>query len=567
MKLIKEISSQYKQVIIKMSIFIFIIMGFSVYFYAKNLTGMTITELNEEFNEESVLIDKKFVGQMSSKRLSNIDLYKIFKRYEEVQRVRVKELRDMRETFSKMNFNLMSALVLSTTIFFLFIIYEIIRIRKKRKKERDVLTEVYNINFLETIGKKLQEDRYSLILIDIDFFDKINKNYGYDSGNEILKKASEKIRSIIGDEDYPIRYNGKSFMVFIKKNGNMHRAEQVADAIFKAISNQEIYIKKLGVEIRITLSIAIKERHETKVDNFLIAAQSALNKAKTTGKNQVHIYDEEKEIVPNAYDFHDIQKYVLNNQLFFMYQPIIIEDRYNKQKIIFESLARLKNEKGEVLSPYLFISHIEGTSLNFEFTKKVINNVLETAVEKQGYYFSLNIDNDLLFNYKIMNLFERFRKEHPEVCQYIVVELLESESIDSYEDMGHIIDDLKNWGFMVAIDDFGSGYSNYSHALELNVDFIKIDGEIVKQIETKVSSLAIIETLFDLSRKIKIPLIAEYIENELIMRKIQEIGIENLQGYHISKPLPINEISEFREKWEKKMFEIQKEEIVDLDSF
>jgi len=253
--------------------------------------------------------------------------------------------------------------------------------------------------------------------------------------------------------------------------------------------------------------------------------------------------------------------------LYFLYQPIIIEDGYTDNKIIFESLARVKDDKGNVIYPMLFLHYIEGTSLQFEFTKRVVLNILEIAKKKPDCYFSLNIDNELLFNNKIIKLFEKFQKENPNMCGHIVVELLESENIKSYEDTGIVIYRLKNWGYLVAIDDFGSGYSNYSHALELNVDFIKVDGEIIKQINTKKSSLSVVETLYDLSQKIKTPLIAEYIADEDIMKKVQEIGIQDLQGYYISEPIRRDQIKKFKYKWENKLFDMQKEEIINLNNF
>ncbi len=123
------------------------------------------------------------------------------------------------------------------------------------------------------------------------------------------------------------------------------------------------------------------------------------------------------------------------------------------------------------------------------------------------------------------------------IANRVIFELLESEGIESFEVVNSFIQDIKATGAMVAIDDFGSGYSNFVYLSELKVDIIKIDGSLIKNIDKDTQAQIIVETIIKFANQLKIKTVAEFVHSESVQKKVTEMGIDYIQGYHIGKPI------------------------------
>lgn len=134
-------------------------------------------------------------------------------------------------------------------------------------------------------------------------------------------------------------------------------------------------------------------------------------------------------------------------------------------------------------------------------------------------------------------IYERIQTLGELKAKNIVFELLESEGIENYTEVKHFINNIKQYGCKVAIDDFGSGYSNFSHILNLNVDYIKIDASIIKNIDKDQNCEYIAKLIVDFSNKVGIKTIAEFVHSRSVFEKVKEIGITYSQGYYFSEPL------------------------------
>ena len=136
----------------------------------------------------------------------------------------------------------------------------------------------------------------------------------------------------------------------------------------------------------------------------------------------------------------------------------------------------------------------------------------------------------------IIAILNTIAKEHPQVMQNITFEILESESISDYNAIKTFIDDMKKVGAKVAIDDFGSGYSNFEHLINLDIDFIKIDGSLIKNIHREPSAYNIVNLINTFAHESNIKTVGEFVENEEIYKTLQEIGVDYAQGYYFAKP-------------------------------
>ncbi len=130
----------------------------------------------------------------------------------------------------------------------------------------------------------------------------------------------------------------------------------------------------------------------------------------------------------------------------------------------------------------------------------------------------------------------RHSLNHHNVRGRVVFEILESEGISSYEPVSHFIGEMKAEGCKIAIDDFGSGYSNFEHILRLNVDYLKIDASLIKNIHEDLNAQYIVETIIEFSQKLKIKTIAEYVHSSEVFKKVKKMGVHYSQGYFMGKP-------------------------------
>jgi EAL domain-containing protein (putative c-di-GMP-specific phosphodiesterase class I) len=117
-----------------------------------------------------------------------------------------------------------------------------------------------------------------------------------------------------------------------------------------------------------------------------------------------------------------------------------------------------------------------------------------------------------------------------------VFEIVESESIENFEEVEDFIVQVKSYGCKVAIDDFGTGYSNFEYLMKLKADYIKIDGSMIKDIDTSLNAQIVVSTIVSFAKKMGIKTIAEFVENESILNKVKELGVDYSQGYYFSQP-------------------------------
>ncbi len=247
-------------------------------------------------------------------------------------------------------------------------------------------------------------------------------------------------------------------------------------------------------------------------------------------KLSLEIHKKAKENIEKLKMIKDAMK---NDRIVSYYQPIY----NNKTKEIekYESLVRLIDSKGNVHTPYDFLEVAKIGKYYKQITRIVLNHTLNTAkkIKKET---SLNLSAiDIEDRYIRNDILERL-KEDRDIAKYLVVELLEDEGIEHTNVVKKFIKELKSLGVKIAIDDFGSGYSNFSRLLEYEPDYLKIDASLIKNITTDKSSLNIVETIKNFADKQGYKTIAEFVSDEEIFKIVCELGIDYSQGYYIGKP-------------------------------
>ncbi|WP_434756868.1 EAL domain-containing protein [Borrelia puertoricensis] len=408
----------------------------------------------------------------------------------------------------------------------------------------DQQTDLYNIKGLEKLLINQIESSYKKIyLFDLDLH--INTECEYkdkrdNSDLKILKKITSRIMSFYSE--YIFRLKDNNLIVIISTSGGEQRLISIAEEIKKTISRElkkeGLIIFKFNIGI---IEVNLKEDIETKISKLKIATK---------------ISDEYKDSTPILYKdelpetilikkqnkiFEYIVKAIKNDFFSLYYQKITPLKKDLKPKI--EILTRLFDYTGTPIPNSNVFSLIDKYNLTVEVDKLVVTKALReytNFVAKNGVHiFSINISPYSLKskNFRIF-LKETLLKSHVPL-QNVCLEITETGILENFELINTYFNELKTFGIKLALDDFGSGYTSLSYIKILPIDIIKIDGSFIQVINSSQTDLVIIKSIKDIADTKKIKIIAEFVSNEEILKKINEIGIDYGQGFLWHKPEPI----------------------------
>ncbi|NQY93309.1 MAG: EAL domain-containing protein, partial [Campylobacteraceae bacterium] len=278
--------------------------------------------------------------------------------------------------------------------------------------------------------------------------------------------------------------------------------------------------------------------------NKLITADLALQAAKSDHKDYLVFFDELDNI--NEYKNNMLWtkklKYALaNDDIIVYYQPLINNQTLKVDK--YECLVRMI-DKDKIISPFFFLDVSKKTNQYAKITKVVIEKSFK-EFENLPFEFSVNVSYEDIENPTFL-VFVKEQLSKYNVANRVVFEILEDEGIKSYDVLIDFINEVKSLGCKVAIDDFGSGYSNFEHLLKMNVDFLKIDASLIKNIATDENSYKVTKTIIDFAKNLNLKTIAEFVENKEIFDIVKELGTDYSQGYYFSPPIKKPNIFDYK---------------------
>ena len=269
--------------------------------------------------------------------------------------------------------------------------------------------------------------------------------------------------------------------------------------------------------------------------------------AKQSKKNYVTYsksFNVEKEYENNLEWTKKIKKALEEDRIVAFFQPIY--NQHTKKIEKFEALVRMIEIDGEIISPFFFLEISKKAKLYSKITMLMIDKTIEAA-KTHDYEFSVNLTLDDILNKEIANYFMQSIITS-NIGHKIVIEIVETQGIENFNEFYAFIEKVKRFGCKLAIDDFGTGYSNFEYLLRLDIDYIKIDGSLVKDIDKNEHMRLVAETIVSFAKTAKMQTIAEFVSHKEIVQIVEEIGVDFFQGYYIGKPVPYNEIIKFENK-------------------
>ena len=429
--------------------------------------------------------------------------------------------------------NIFVYILITIVLLLLILLYQVIlNIKTKKESVTDPLTMVYNRNYLRDFLKNNNVMQYQIIMLDIDYFKKINDNYGHKAGDYILREVALEIQNSIRGKDKVIRFGGEEFLILVHKKHADFDALNVADRIRRTLE-KSVFVYE-GTVIKITVSIGV-ELYPERFKNFLEAVKHADEKlyiAKQEGRNKVIVENERSSGSHELLSIHDVKDALDDNRVVCHYQPIF--DLKNKKIVKFEALVRVVLKDQRVIYPVSFLETVNNTNIYKDLTKRVLDIVFE-AIEKYKFPFSINLNlSDILDNAVYDILLQEIQKKR-EMTKWLTIELLEYEQVNTAILRERLLE-IKSYGIKIALDDFGSGYSNFSVFKAFPIDIVKIDGSLIKDINVSAESSALTESILFFSKKLGIETVAEFVHSKEVLQTVEDLGISYVQGFYIGKP-------------------------------
>ncbi|MDF1884118.1 EAL domain-containing protein [Sulfurimonas sp. SAG-AH-194-C21] len=392
----------------------------------------------------------------------------------------------------------------------------------------DHLTNLPNVYQLR---KDYQLDEaYGLVFIKIDNFITINNFYGFVIGDFVIEEVSKYLKETL-DVHKLYRLTGSEFAFTLKDSMSFYDLKIYLSELYEKIKSHFVLYQKTKIYIDFTMASTASEDSE----NIFSKVSMALDYAKQIGAS-FWIYEDRMNFENNYernFELSEIVREGVSNSRVIPYFQAIVDNKTG-DIVKYECLARLIDAKGNILSPVLFIPIAKKIKIYNEITIQMIEKSF-SAFKDSTFEFNINLSIEDIMNSKIFNFIIE-KVKNSKASSRVTFEILESEAIEDFKRVEHFITEVKRYGAKIAIDDFGSGYSNFSYLIKIRADYIKIDGSLIKDIDVDKSALLVVETIVSFAKKLRMKTVAEFVHSSVVMDKVKELGIDYSQGFYIDEP-------------------------------
>lgn len=385
----------------------------------------------------------------------------------------------------------------------------------------------------------------TLFLVDILYMKDLNAIYGFKNGDFIISQLNNTLKkTIILSIKNELKRNlhikiknshADIFEILLFDDLNAEEILIIKNLIYEKVVSNNFKLLDRDSTINIDITIGCAKGHDK---NLKIYAEEALFNAKS---NSLHYSYLDLNLCQNEFintDFIDTLNYNIDNNLIEPYFQAIMDNK-NDKIIKYEALMRIFDKDNNIILPNVFIHKAKKCRLYNKLMEILIDKII-IYISKYKINVSINLDYVDILNPQIKkSLLDKIKSNN--IGSYLTLEILESEKVSNFNIVNDFINEVKNYGVKIAIDDFGSGFSNYENILNLDIDYIKIDGSLIKRISEE-TYLNLIKSIVLFSKQQNIKVVAEFVSDLKILRYVKNIEIDYSQGYHIGKPMSIQEL-------------------------
>lgn len=402
---------------------------------------------------------------------------------------------------------------------------------------------------LRRVLKTAQErsEEHALCYLDLDQFKIINDTCGHAGGDELLRQLGGLLKDKIRKRDTLARLGGDEFGVLME-HCSTDQAHRIADTLRTTLEEFRFPWGDKSFKVGASIGLVPISEFTVSAGEVLRAADAACYAAKDKGRNRIHVYHPDDEALAKRHGdmawVAQIQQVLEEDRLRLYFQPIVRVEDDQRHGLYYELLLRMLDADGQTVLPGAFLPAAE----RYDLARALDRWVIETAMkwyaahpEHLGplHLCAINLSGSSLadeaFLEFVIGCFNRYQTPPKKIC----FEITETAAIANMSGAKHFMDTLKRLGCRFALDDFGSGLSSFTYLKHLAVDFLKIDGQFVKDIIQDPIDLSMVKAINEIGHLMGKQTIAEYVESRAVLDKLREIRVDYAQGYGIGQPQPL----------------------------
>jgi diguanylate cyclase (GGDEF)-like protein/PAS domain S-box-containing protein len=395
---------------------------------------------------------------------------------------------------------------------------------------------------------KTSSDRHALLVIDIDRFKVINDTCGAMAGDDLLRQIAAHIQGNISRKDISARIGGDEFAIILK-DCDPDDSINVAKRLKDAVESRKFVWQTSAYPVTLSIGIVPLSQESDSIHAVLASGDDACHLSKEEGGNRVSVFHaKDTKFMKRRGEMEWISKInrAAEENRFVLYQQTIapLKDSLDLRPKA-EVLIRLVNEDGSIARPGDFIPAAERYNLMPLIDRWVIKNAIgsykdlsDRGSPLKSSLISINLSGPSFLDEALVDvILYEVRRNGLEPSSFCF-EITETAAIQNYAAATRFIKRLKDEGFTFALDDFGAGFSSFSYLKNLPVDFLKIDGSLVQTIDESLVSYTMVESINSIGHVMGIKTIAEFVKSGEIKKRLEEMGVDYAQGYHIAEPAP-----------------------------
>jgi len=391
-----------------------------------------------------------------------------------------------------------------------------------------------------------EDAHHALCFMDIDQFKLVNDTCSHEAGDTLLKDIAGLLQGCLRDSDVLGRLGGDEFGVLLK-NCSLDGAEEIAANMLSMIRATRFESCERTFEIGASIGIAMIDAGSSSVTEVLKAADLACYAAKDTGRSGIHVFQAGDADLERRHDEMQwvtrLKDAINEDRLVLYYQDIAPVSPGTTEVHHFEVLVRMQDEAGKLIMPDKFLPAAENYNLITALDRWVVEHSLEWyAARGERLLMSINLSGKSVTDPAFLEFVRGKLVEYRVNTEDICFEITETAAVANLDMAAGFMNELRKLGCRFALDDFGSGLSSFAYLRNLPVNYLKIDGSFVRNIDSDRVNAAMVDAINQLGVVMGIMTIAEFVENDDIMNKLAEIGVDYAQGYGVARPMPLEDM-------------------------
>ncbi len=421
----------------------------------------------------------------------------------------------------------------------------------------DLLTGTYSRNYFEKeLTKALLEVEsytrtHAMLYIDLDQLKVLNDTAGHEAGDAAIQFCASMLEEILPYNTILARMGGDEFAILLKDCTELD-TKKLAKMILDTLSEQPFIWEDIRLSLNCSIGIRLIDHTAASPQMVHAQADTACHVAKEEGRNRYSLYClDDKELRRREQEMESVNLVhdALANQRIELFAQRIIALNDDEPGMHFEILVRIRNSKGDYISPGIFMPASERYNIAHMIDKEVVSQTLDwfegnpVALAELS-QVAINLSGHSMGNREFIQFLLTRLEESVVPCHKVCLEITETAAMSNMSQAIEFFTKLKDLGCLIALDDFGSGLSSFGYLQKLPVDIVKIDGIFVRDIDVNEMDHLMVRSINDLAKQMGKRTVAEFVENTRIIDQLMELGVDYAQGYIIGKPQPLAQLAE-----------------------